>query len=120
VSFERPYGLAWLLLLAAELREWESPEAKAWSRRSSRSSGRGGAAARVAAEADAADPDRRALADAFSLGLVLDWARVAGRRRTRRLVEERSRDFYGRDRACPLAYEPSGEDFLSPCLGEAD
>src|SRR3990167_3205699 len=28
VSFERPYGLAWLLQLAAELREWETPQAK--------------------------------------------------------------------------------------------
>jgi hypothetical protein len=35
-------------------------------------------------------------------------------------VESRSRDFYGRDQACPLVYEPSGEDFLSPCLAEAD
>jgi len=31
-----------------------------------------------------------------------------------------ARDFYGADRDCPLAYEPSGEDFLSPCLAEAD
>ena len=30
-SFERPYGLAWLLQLGAELREWDSPQAKAWS-----------------------------------------------------------------------------------------
>ena len=28
VSFERPYGLAWLLQLAAELREWDDPEAR--------------------------------------------------------------------------------------------
>jgi Protein of unknown function (DUF2891) len=28
--------------------------------------------------------------------------------------------FYARDRACPVSYEPSGEDFLSPCLAEAD
>jgi len=57
---------------------------------------------------------------AFSLALVLDWARVAGDDTTRALVESRSRDFYGQDRDCPLAYEPSGEDFLSPCLAEAD
>ncbi len=30
------------------------------------------------------------------------------------------RDFYLKDTNCPLAYEPSGEDFLSPCLAEAD
>ncbi len=28
-SFERPYGLAWLLLLAAELRTWDDPQAQA-------------------------------------------------------------------------------------------
>jgi len=27
-TFERPYGLAWLLQLAAELREWDDPEAR--------------------------------------------------------------------------------------------
>jgi hypothetical protein len=36
------------------------------------------------------------------------------------LVEERARAYYGADRDCPLGYEPSGEDFLSPCLAEAD
>jgi hypothetical protein len=29
-SFERPYGLAWLLQLAAELREWDDPQARRW------------------------------------------------------------------------------------------
>jgi hypothetical protein len=37
-----------------------------------------------------------------------------------RLIEDRARFFYLRDVSCPLAYEPSGEDFLSPCLAEAD
>src|SRR6187401_876049 len=31
VSFERPYGLAWLLQLGAELREWDDNEARGWS-----------------------------------------------------------------------------------------
>jgi hypothetical protein len=35
-------------------------------------------------------------------------------------VAERSLAYYEKDAACPLAYEPSGEDFLSPCLAEAD
>ena len=30
VSFERPYGLAWLLQLAAELDEWDDPAAQPW------------------------------------------------------------------------------------------
>ena len=31
-SFERPYGLAWLLQLAAELRGWNDPQAREWLR----------------------------------------------------------------------------------------
>lgn len=121
VSFERPYGLAWLLQLGAELREWGSPEAKAWA--SALEPLERGAVARLD---DWLPKLTRPIRigehsqTAFALGLVLDWARIAGDEPTRRLVEARSRDFYGRDRDCPLAYEPSGEDFLSPCLGEAD
>ncbi|MEA2564635.1 MAG: hypothetical protein QOH06_6139 [Acidobacteriota bacterium] len=120
-TFERPYGLAWLLQLAAELREWEDPQAQRWAK--------------------ALEPLERAAAQrirtwapklsfpirtgehnqtAFGFGLILDWARGAGDQETAALIEARVRDLYVKDRACPLAYEPSGEDFLSPCLGEAD
>jgi hypothetical protein len=37
-----------------------------------------------------------------------------------RLLDARGRLYYERDRDCALGYEPSGEDFLSPCLAEAD
>ena len=36
------------------------------------------------------------------------------------LVEGRVADYYLADYDCPLRYEPSGHDFLSPCLAEAD
>jgi hypothetical protein len=120
ISFERPYGLAWLLRLAGELREW-GPEAHAWS------------AALQPLERLAA----RRISDwlpkltqpirvgehsqtAFAFGLILDWARTAGDTETGQLVASRSRDYYLADRDCPLDYEPSGQDFLSPCLAEAD
>jgi hypothetical protein len=121
VSFERPYGLAWLLQLAAELRAWNTPEARAWVEAL--------APLETAAAARIADWLPKLTAPirigehsqtAFALGLVLDWAREAGDEATQRLLETRSRGFYGADRDCPLGYEPSGEDFLSPCLGEAD
>ncbi len=51
---------------------------------------------------------------------MLDYARVTGNAEFGRLVEARARDYYLEDRNCPLSYEPSGEDFLSPCLAEAD
>jgi hypothetical protein len=57
---------------------------------------------------------------AFALGEALDYARAAGRKDLEALVLSRSRDYFGKDRSCPLAYEPSGEDFFSPCLLEAD
>jgi len=36
------------------------------------------------------------------------------------LLDERIRTYYLNDRDCPFGYEPSGQDFLSPCLAEAD
>src|SRR6185437_6257117 len=57
---------------------------------------------------------------AFALGLIIDYARITGNQEFLDLLLRKARDFYLDDRACPLAYEPSGEDFLSPCLAEAD
>ena len=57
---------------------------------------------------------------AFALGLMIDYARVAGDHDFEQLLAAKVREFYMTDRGCPLNYEPSGEDFLSPCLAEAD
>jgi DUF2891 family protein len=120
-SFERPYGLAWVLQLAAELREWNDPQAKQWS------------AILAPLETEAASrikswlpklhyPIRIGEHDqtAFSFGLIWDWAGVAGDSQMRALLNDASQRFYVKDRNCPLSYEPSGQDFLSPCLAEAD
>jgi DUF2891 family protein len=134
-SFERPYGLAWLLQLGAELRDWEAAE-----------SGRSGGAGKKAdplphqlsqtllpLEQAAAARLRTWLPKlghpvrsgehsqtAFALGLSLDYARITGDRDLLALLTAKALDFYVADKNCPLAYEPSGEDFLSPCLAEAD
>jgi hypothetical protein len=120
-SFERPYGLAWLLQLSSELRQWNDPQAKQWL------------AALQPLETEAAAhlkswlpklhyPIRIGEHDqtAFSFGLVWDWAGGAGDTQMRRLLADAARRFYQGDRNCPLTYEPSGQDFLSPCLAEAD
>ena len=120
-SFERPYGLAWLLQLVAELRSWPDPDARRW------------AAMLHPLEVEAADRIRGWLPKlrypirvgehsqtAFSFGLIRDWSVTAGDISMTALIDERSRAYYESDRNCPLAYEPSGEDFLSPCLAEAD
>ena len=121
VSFERPYGLAWLLQLAAELREWGSPEAAGWS--AALEPLEKASAARIAEWLPKLSRPIRIgehAQTAFAFGLVLDWARASGDAEMTALVSGRSRAYYGKDRDCPLAYEPSGEDFLSPCLAEAD
>lgn len=121
VSFERPYGLAWLLQLAAEVREWTAPQAEVW---------------RFYIE-----PLEKIAADrikewvpkltypirigehsqtAFAFGLILDWARTVDDREMEQLLESRSREYYFKDKNCPIEYEPSGHDFLSPCIAEAD
>ncbi len=120
-SFERPYGLAWLLQLAAELKEWDDPEARQWS--AALHPLEQAVTARIAAWLPKLSFPIRAGEHnntAFGMGLMLDYARISGNREFGRLVESRARDYYLHDRACPLPYEPSGEDFLSPCLAEAD
>jgi hypothetical protein len=120
-SFERPYGLAWLLELAAELRRFDDADARRWS------------VTLLPLETEVAArleswlprlhyPIRIGEHDqtAFSFGLMWDWAGVAQAQPMRTLLEDAAQRFYRHDRDCPLAYEPSGEDFLSPCLAEAD
>lgn len=120
-GFERPYGLAWLLQLAAELREWEEDAAARWS------------AALAPLETLAAARMRAWLArlawpvrvgvhhqTAFALGLALDWSRCAGEREFETLGAGCARRLFEADVEAPIAYEPSGHDFLSPILGEAD
>ena len=124
-SWERPYGLAWYLQLTAELREWakenNDPQAKEWLEileplEADIANGLKGWLPRLAYPIRLGTHNQ----SAFAFGLMLDWARVAGDTEMERLIIERSKAFHMGDKNCPLAYEPSGEDFLSPCLMEAD
>lgn len=120
-SFERPYGVAWLLQLTAELREWDDPRAKRWL--AALEPLESALVARMETWlGKLAYPIRMGehAQTAFAFGLFLDWAVAAGRDDFFKLVERRSREFYLDDRNCPLDYEPGGQDFLSPCLAEAD
>ena len=120
-SWERPYGLAWYLQLMTELREWDDPQTNEWL------------TILQPLESDIvvslkdwlpklAYPIRLGTHNqsAFAFGLMLDWARAAGDAELEQLIIERAQAFHMKDINCPLAYEPSGEDFLSPCLMEAD
>lgn len=119
-SFERPYGLAWLLQLAAELRETKTADAAALSVALKPLE------AAVVARLEAwipklAYPIREGehAQTAFAFGLILDYARATDPKLAA-MVVGKLRDFHLEDRDCPLEYEPSGQDFLSPCIAEAD
>mgnify|MGYP000514795363 CR=1 FL=1 len=111
--------MAWLLCLAEELRDWDDPQARKWS------------ANFAPLEKVAAERIRSWLPKlyypirvgehsqtAFAFGLILDWAQAVEDEEMMTLVKGSSLGFYLEDRACPLGYEPSGQDFLSPSLHE--
>ncbi|MEY2537814.1 MAG: hypothetical protein QOG67_1554 [Verrucomicrobiota bacterium] len=120
-SFERPYGLSWLLQLCAELREWDDPQAREMSV-NLRPLERAAVERLTAWLPKLSHPVRVGEHDqtAFALGLMLDYARSSGNEAFAKLAADSARKFFLADKNCPLAYEPSGEDFLSPVLGEAD
>jgi len=114
-AFERTYGWAWLLELARELR------GERWS-------------ATLAPLADAIAaryldylprqryPLRQGLHpnSAFGLAFAIDWADAAGRGDLRAACTGSALRWFAQDRDAPIAWEPSGIDFLSPALMEAD
>ena len=120
-SFERKYGWAWLLKLSGTLHNWDDPMAKEL------------------------ENNLKPLADlivsrykeflpklnypirvgehtntAFGLTFAYDYAEAVGDAELKQLINKRSRDFYLNDENCPIAWEPSGYDFLSPCFEEID
>jgi len=120
-TFERPYGLAWLLQLCAELREWDDPQAREMLTNLKPLEDTAIQRLRTWLP-KLSHPVRIGEHDqtAFALGLILDYARAKNDEGLAKLAADSARKFFSSDKNCPLAYEPSGEDFLSPCLGEAD
>ncbi|CAG1008168.1 hypothetical protein BURK1_03492 [Burkholderiales bacterium] len=120
-SFERTYGWAWLLELARELGQGDDADSRRWSR----------AIAPLAAAFAARWRDWLARArypirhgthpnSAFGLALAIDYARAAQERALEDACVSRALAWFGGDRDAPAAWEPSGADFLSPALMEAD
>ena len=120
-GFERMYGWAWALRLAAELRSWADPDAARWAANLAPLEQK-----LVALTTDylprltypirtGVHPDT-----AFALGQILDYARAVNDTELADLIVRRARDYFQKDRAFPATCEPSGEDFFSPGLNEAD
>ncbi|WP_255785032.1 DUF2891 domain-containing protein [Membranihabitans maritimus] len=120
-NYERTYGWAWLLKLAEELHTWESPFAKGLEKnlqpltdyivqRYLEFLPKLHYPIRVGEHSNTA----------FGMSFALDFAQTTGHAPLKDLISQRARDFYINDQSCPIDWEPSGFDFLSPCLEEAN
>lgn len=120
VTFERPYGWAWLLMLAAELNRHDGGKAKKWN-----------AALSPLADAfserflsflpKATYPIRVGthFNSAFAITLALEYADVASAAVLRKALGSKAMSWFRND-ADYQAWEPGGDDFLSSALMEAE
>ena len=119
-TFERPYGWAWLLMLAAELARHETPEGRRWAA-TLEPLARAFAERFMAFLPKATYPIRVGthFNTAFAVALALEYAEVAGDGALADALRERAVAWYGDDADCQ-AWEPGGDDFLSSALVEAE
>lgn len=119
--YERPYGWAWLMKLAAEVTTSDAPAVRALAP---------GFTPVVDVLDDlvtawvtgAAHPVRHGVHSnsAFGLLLVLDGAQTLGRDELAATVSRAAVEWFGDDAGWPFAWERSGHDFLSAGFAEAD
>lgn len=120
-TFERTYGWAWYLRMAAELETWDDEQGKQW-----RKGLQGLEELLVQRTIDylpkLSYPIRTGIHPdtGFALGQILDYARTVKNVELESAIVKRAREFYLDDVAYPTRYEPSGQDFFSSCLNEAD
>ncbi|MGX5818244.1 DUF2891 domain-containing protein [Chitinophaga lutea] len=120
-GFERIYGWSWLLQLQAELMTWDDPMAEQLRANLAPLARQFSVSWRDFLQ-KLAYPIRVGEHTnlAFGLRLAWDYAAVAGDTALQSSIREAAMRFYAKDRDCPVAWEPGGYDFLSPCLEEAD
>ncbi len=120
-SFERTYGWAWTLKLVEELHNWNDPMAKELEANLQPLTDyivnayitflpKLNYPIRVGEHANTA----------FGLSLAWDYANTLGNNQFKQSITETVNRFYKGDVDCPITWEPSGHDFLSPCLEEAN
>jgi len=118
-GFERPYGLAWLLKLAAELARHNNATGRRWFEALAALTHE--CATRLRDYLIAAKYPVRAGVhgnSAFAVILAMDYADACGDDAMLKALQQKSCAWFGDDADCP-AWEPDGEDFLSPALTEA-
>jgi hypothetical protein len=120
-SFERTYGWAWLLKLQEELIRSPLNVTKGWSEN-------------MKPLVDFVVESYKTFLPkliypvrvgehtntAFGLSMAIDYANIAGDTGFYKLLVQRSKDYFLNDTECPVSWEPSGFDFISPCLQEAE
>ena len=120
-QFERTYGWAWYLKLVSELEQWDDEQGRRW-----REHLRPLEELLVKRTIDYLPvlswPIRTGVhADTgFGLAWILDYARVMKNQELENAIIQRAKDYYSADTDYPTRYEPSGQDFFSSCLNEAD
>ena len=120
-NFERAYGWAWLLKLTEECLTWDDEQGQTWFK------------------------NLKPLADllvskyleylpkltypirvgthgntAFGMTFAYDYAQTIQHEELVNLICQRAKDYFLADQHCPATWEPSGYDFFSPCLEEAE
>ncbi|AOS43970.1 hypothetical protein Verru16b_01030 [Lacunisphaera limnophila] len=115
--FERPYGWAWLLKLAEELQRHDATLARNLAPLVAVV--RAGLLAYLPA---LTHPVRHGVHNntAFAVKLALDYARAADDQELKLFCTSRMAYWFGHDTDYGARWEPSGEDFLSPALTEAE
>jgi hypothetical protein len=120
-GFERTYGWAWLLQLQDELLQWNDADAKKWA---------------AALQPLATELSKLTISYtekliypirvgehsnlAFGLSMMYDYAAHQKDTALLSAIKRTALRFYSADKNCPFNWEPNGNDFLSPCLEEAD
>lgn len=118
-SYERMYGWTWLLKLQEELDSWNTPEGKELAQNLqpltdlivSRY---------IEFLPKLLYPIRVGTHNnsAFGMSFAYDYAISAGHESLKSTIEATARRLYLNDKNGPIAWEPDGFDFLSPCLEE--
>lgn len=119
-SFERTYGWAWLLKLAEDLHTWDAPVARTLETNLQPLTNL--IIEKYIAFLPKLNYPQRVgthTNTAFGLSFAYDYAKTLNNEPLKKAIEDRAKFFFTKDENCPMTWEPSGSDFLSPCLEEA-
>ena len=120
-GFERTYGWAWLLQLQDELLGWDDMDAHRWAEAIQPMADKLSALT-IEFLSKLVYPIRVGEHPnlAFGLSMMVDYALHQQDEKLMNAIKKAGLRFFIKDKNCPFSWEPGGNDFLSPCLEEAD